>query len=293
MSAAGNTAGNADGNTAGNAAVITSTGPVHRSWLFVPGNRPERFERALASGAHAVIIDLEDAVPAEGKVAARENLRNWLGTKADVYIRINAADTAWFDEDLALCGLPGVAGIVLPKADQVQDLARLAAAGARQILPLVESAAGMWQAEQLARQPRVARLVFGTIDFNLDMGIDGEDDELLYFRSHLVLVSRVAGIVAPIDGVSTAIDDQQAISHDTLRGRRLGFGGKLCIHPKQVPLVNVGYAPTAAQVAWARKVVQAAEQSGGAAVAVDGRMVDRPVILKAQETLREFGQDHN
>ncbi|WP_151449254.1 HpcH/HpaI aldolase/citrate lyase family protein [Lacisediminimonas profundi] len=260
---------------------------IHRSYLFVPGNRPERFDKALASGADAVIIDLEDAVQPAEKASARESVRTWLNAERSVYLRINAADSAWFREDLELCGLPGVTGIVLPKAERTSDIDTLVGAGARQVLPLIETAQGMWNASQLARQPQVLRLLFGTIDFNVDMGIDGEDDELLYFRSQLVLLSRVAGIQAPVDGVTTEIDDQHAVSHDTERGRRLGFGAKLCIHPKQVPHVNASFMPTSEQVDWARRVLAAASKSDGAAIAVDGKMVDRPVILKAREILAE------
>ncbi|MDO8300917.1 MAG: CoA ester lyase [Lacisediminimonas sp.] len=258
-----------------------------RSWLFVPGNRPERFGKALAAGAHAVIIDLEDAVAPADKHSARSSVKAWLSPAHAVYLRVNAPGSIWFQDDLALCALPGVAGIVLPKAERSSDIGALVGAGARQVLPLIESAQGLWNAEQLARQPQVLRLMFGNLDFSADMGIGGDQDELLAFRSQLVLVSRVACIQAPIDGVSTELDDAQAVARDTARARRLGFGGKLCIHPRQVPHVNAGFMPDVQQIAWARKVVAAASESGGAAVAVDGRMVDRPVIAMAQEILAE------
>lgn len=273
--------------------------PIVRSFLFVPGDRPERFDKACAAGADAVIVDLEDAVAPAAKDLARANLAAWLApqhpahlpahqpTHRPVFVRINSAGSAWFRDDLALCGHPGVAGIVLPKAEQVADLAALAAAGAMAILPLVESALGVWNAAELARAPRVRRLLFGAIDFCLDAGIEEGHEQLLYARSHLVLVSRVAGIEAPVDGVTTALDDPAVVRADTLRARALGFGGKLCIHPQQVGPVNEAFAPTAAELAWARRVMAAAEASGGAAVALDGRMVDRPVILLARRMLDE------
>ena len=264
-----------------------STAALHRSFLFVPGDRPERFAKAAGAGAHAIIIDLEDAVPEAGKDAAREAARQWLAEGKPAFLRINAVGTPWFEADLALCRQPGLLGVILPKAEDPAGIARVMDAGAPAVLPLIESALGMWQAHALASQPGVARLVFGTIDFNLDLRLEGEDEALQAFRSQLTLVSRVAGIAPPVDGVTTAIDDQQQIRHDTLRGRRLGFGGKLCIHPKQVATVNACFSPTAEEVEWARQVAAAAQASGGAAVSLNGKMVDRPVILRAEEILRE------
>ena len=258
-----------------------------RSFLFVPGDRPERFAKACAAGADAVIVDLEDAVPPSDKRAARDALAAWLSPANPVLVRINSADSEWFRDDLALCGLPGVAGIVLPKAEREHDLATIAAAGASTILPLIESARGLWNAVGLARSPCVQRLVFGAIDFSLDLGIIEGYEELLYFRSQLVLVSRVAGIEPPVDGVTTALDDPDLVRQDTLRGRALGFGGKLCIHPKQVATVNTAFAPTVAELAWAVRVLDAAAVSNGAAVALDGTMIDRPVIQIARQMLDE------
>lgn len=263
-------------------------GQQHRSYLFVPGNRPDRYAKAFTSGADAVVLDLEDAVPAADKDSARDSIKAWLSSERNVYLRINAPDSAWYRADLELCGMSGVAGIVLPKTERTSEIEAVVSAGARRVLPLIETAQGMWNANQLARGTNVLRLMFGTIDFKLDMGIDGDDEELLYFRSQLVLLSRVAEIQPPVDGVTTEIDDVAAIRRDTTRGRRLGFGGKLCIHPRQVPHVNACFMPTREQVEWARKVVQAAHQSGGAAIALDGQMIDRPVILKAQQILVEY-----
>jgi citrate lyase subunit beta/citryl-CoA lyase len=259
----------------------------HRSYLFVPGDRPERFAKACASGAHAVIVDLEDAVAPEHKAQARAAVAAWLHPQHPVLIRINAADTEWFDQDCALAGHAGVAGIVLPKAERVSDIERLRAAGAASVFPLIETAVGYDQARPLASAPGVARLLFGSIDFQLDLGITGEDQALLAFRSGLVLASRLAGVPAPVDGVSTAIDDAQQLTADALRSRQLGFGGKLCIHPKQVPLVNAAFRPSDEEVRWAHRVFEAAGAAAGAAVAVDGKMVDRPVLLRARAILDE------
>jgi citrate lyase subunit beta/citryl-CoA lyase len=258
-----------------------------RSYLFVPGNRPERFDKACAAGADAVIVDLEDAVPAADKQAARDALAAWLSPQQPVLVRINGADSAWFEDDLVLCAVPGVAGIVLPKAEHEASLARLDAAGAAAILPLIESGLGLWNAAALARMSRVQRLVFGSIDFSLDLNIQESHETLLHARSQLVLASRVAGIAAPVDGVTTSFDDPGRVHGDTLRARALGFGGKLCIHPKQVAPVHQAFAPTAAELDWAGRVVAAAEAARGGAVALDGKMVDRPVIMIAQHMLEE------
>lgn len=268
---------------------VADSGAVARSWLFVPGNRPERFEKALASGADAVILDLEDAVAPADKGAARAAVAAWLSPARPVYLRINAADTEWFADDLELVGNLGVAGVVLPKAEAADILARVAVRlppGAV-LLPLVETGFGVARAETLAAQPRVLRLMFGTIDFQLDLGIDGEGEELAFFRSKLVLASRLAGVQPPVDGVTTAIRDLDRLQADTQRARRMGFGGKLCIHPDQVAAVNRAFAPSDEELAWAKRVVEAAGAAEGAAIAVDGKMVDRPVLLRAQRMIAE------
>lgn len=259
-----------------------------RSYLFVPADRPERFRKALDSGADAVILDLEDAVAPAAKDAARDALARWLRgpDAAPVLVRVNAEDTAWFEDDLRVCAHPRVHGIVVPKAERRETFAHVVARlPGRAVLPLIESAAGFEAMRTLASTSGVARLVFGSIDFQADLGIEGDDDALLFFRSQLVLASRLAGRDAPVDGVTTALGDDAAVALDTARARRLGFGAKLCIHPRQVAAVNQGFLPSEAELDWARRVLAAAEASGGAAVAVDGRMVDAPVLLRAQRLL--------
>jgi len=268
---------------------MSKTKTIPRSYLFVPGDRPERFDKAMAAGADAVIVDLEDAVAPGDKEAARAHLRAWLSADHPVCVRINAAGSSWFADDLALCAHPGVAGIVLPKAERATDVEAVAGAGARSILPLVESALGLWNALALCRAPNVARLVFGAIDFCLDAGMVEGHESLLHARSQLVLVSRVAGIMAPVDGVTVALNDPDAVRVDTGRARALGFGAKLCIHPKQIHAVHAAFMPTAQELDWARRV-RVAE---GAAVAVDGKMVDRPVRLLAEQLLAEADRRTN
>lgn len=257
-----------------------------RSYLFVPGDRPERIAKAHASGADAVIVDLEDAVAPANKVAARDAVAGALDAAHPVVLRINGADTAWFVDDARLAAHPGVAAVMLPKAASAEPVAALrAASSGKPVLALVESAAGMANVAALAATAGVARLVFGSIDFQLDLDIADDDLALLAFRSQLVLASRLANLPAPVDGVTTAFDDIARIELEARRARSLGFGAKLCIHPRQVQTVNRAFSPSEDELAWAQRVVDAAAAAGGAAVAVDGKMVDVPVLARARRLL--------
>lgn len=256
------------------------------TYLFVPANRPDRCDKALATRADAVIVDLEDAVAPSEKVAAREALVAWLVQERPVIVRVNAADSAWFEDDLRACASDAVTAIVLPKAERADDIARIAALGGRRpVLPLVETARGMWNALSVAQAPNVQALLFGSLDFQADLGTS--DDDLLYARSQLVLASRVAGIEAPIDGITQSVDDAELLRRDCLRARQLGFAGKLCVHPKQVDIVNRCFSPSADDVAWAERVVDAFARSSGNAALLDGKMIDRPVLVRAQAMLAE------
>lgn len=258
------------------------------SLLFVPASRPERYAKALEAGADGVIIDLEDAVAPAEKDSARASLAAWLDPAHPVLVRINAANTPWFVADLELLARPGVRAVVLPKAEHADDVEVASRAGnGLLVLPLIESALGFERRMALAHADHVERLVFGQIDFQADMNMRCAEDELLPFRSGLVLASRLAGIAAPIDGPTTSFDDEAVLRTDAQRARRLGFGGKLCIHPRQVAVVNACFTPSADEVAWAKRVIAADAGAGGGAVAVDGKMVDRPVVLRAQAILAD------
>lgn len=264
-----------------------------RSYLFVPGHRPERFAKALAAGADVVIIDLEDAVAPQDKDSARSAVSNWLNADTPVVLRINGADTVWFERDLELLSLPGVAAVMLPKAESAAQIASVRARLRSDelgmpVLPMIESALGLHRLPELAGSQGVERLVLGAIDLQVDLGLrDATDDDLLPFMLDIVVASRVAGIGRPVDGVSTAIGDDDGLAADVRRTRRLGFGGKLCIHPRQVALVNQGLSPSADEIAWANEVMAAAARSAGAVVAMGGKMIDKPVILRAEAILAE------
>jgi citrate lyase beta subunit len=262
--------------------------------LYVPGDRPERFDKAVAAGADAVICDLEDAVGPDRKDQARQAVANWLTTEHRAYVRINSADTEWHTDDLAaVAAAPGLLGVILPKTDAAVQIGATAAVlpATVPVLPLVESAAGVQHAAEIAAAPRVAALLFGSVDFSLDIGTDGADADdpdqtaMLYARSHLVIASRAAGITPPVDGVTVDLDDPDAVKVDAGRARRLGFGGKQCIHPRQIAAVNAAFAASEAQLEWARRVVEAADLAHGAALRLDGQMIDKPRITQARRLL--------
>lgn len=268
--------------------VTEGPGPVElaRTLLFVPGSRPERFAKAASTPADLVVLDLEDGVAADGKAGAREAVTAWLRGGGRAVVRLNAAGTAHHEADLAaLAGVPGLLGVVVPMAD---DPAVLVAVGERlgagvAVVAQVETALGVMRALDLAGAPGVRRIAFGHLDFAADIDAAADHDALLVARSTLVLASRAAGLPGPVDSVTTDLDDPGAARADAERARRLGFAGKLCIHPRQVDGVNAAFTPSEEEVAWARRVADAA--SSGGAVRVDGHMVDAPVLLKAQAIL--------
>ncbi len=281
-----------------------------RSFLFVPGDRPERFVKAIASGADAVILDLEDAVGASAKPTARQAILEYLSQSyaTTLWIRINAMGTAAHGDDLALLkelskrlSAPSANAlaqataqaslqIMLPKVesraltDKMVDT--LAHPGGVKIIAQIESALGLDQARDFAQSPHIARLAFGSIDYSLDLGLAAEDDNaLLHARSHIVWVSRLTGLPAPIDTVTVDLKNSTLIEHDAQLAKRMGFGGKLCIHPSQVAPVNQAFSPSAKEIAWAKQVVEASAAAGDGAVSMAGQMIDRPVLLRAQRIL--------
>jgi citrate lyase subunit beta/citryl-CoA lyase len=255
----------------------------------VPANRPERFAKALGAGADAVIIDLEDAVPPAHKQAAREGLAGALGDAlsslarpAPVLVRVNAAETPWHADDLAACAPLPLAGVMLAKAETAESVRETGERTGLPVVALVESATGLANARGIARESR--RLAFGSIDFAADLGIAHERAPLSHARFELALAARLAGQGAPIDGVTADIRDAELIMDDCRHARSLGFGGKLLIHPAQIPPAREGFRPSQEEISWATRVVDAAGD-GTRAIAVDGAMVDLPVVLRARHIL--------
>lgn len=260
-----------------------------KSLLFVPGDRDDRIPKALASGADAVIVDLEDAVRPEDKPRARRAVAAFLGGRPAgcVLLRINAADTEWYGEDIALAAHSGIAGVVLPKANAAA-LARARAGTAAPLWPLVETAQGLRDLHGMAPMPGVARMLLGTIDLALDMALDaahpGGQAMLDSARYHLVASSVAAGLAAPADGVFADLGDTAGLTAAATHARACGFGGMMCIHPKQADRVNAAFAPRPEQADWARRVLQAAAAQGGA-FRFEGQMIDKPVLARAARIL--------
>lgn len=266
-----------------------------RSFLFVPGDRPERFSKALSSGADIVVIDLEDAVAGPNKGGARDNVRAFeAGTSLDrVIVRINATTTDHFELDLEACIAGGVRGVMLAKTECREDLNRVARqANDMRVVALVESARGLDHCATIAGHDSVVRLAFGSIDFRLDLGIPEDGVGLAAARSELVLRSRLASIAGPIEGVTTSWKDGNQLLSDIATARAFGFAAKLAIHPAQVEAINFGFAPSEAEVKWAKRILSAVQDAGGVvgAVALDGEMIDRPVILRAEGILERAGE---
>lgn len=265
------------------------------TYLFVPADRPERRDKALAAGADVVIIDLEDAVAPEHKAAARTELAGWLRDRpalaGRIVVRINDDSTPWFEADLAFIAAAAIGGVMLPKAETPDQLARAGAAlpDAGFLLPIIESARGVLNVDAIAAAGGVQRLAFGTLDYAADLGLSGDQRGLLYPACRIALAARAAGLAPPIAGVTAEFGNDAALLADLAFASACGFGAKLCIHPRQVALVRAAFAPSAEQLAWARRVVEAAA-SGPGALRIDGAMVDRPVVLKAQAILARAAQ---
>ncbi|MGE0767424.1 MAG: CoA ester lyase [Hyphomicrobiaceae bacterium] len=278
---------------------------VYRSFLFAPGNHLRRVEKALTLDADATILDLEDACPIAEKIATREIVvQAYQGARRGLgYVRVNAMSTQWGYGDIVAVARNGVDGIVLPKLETVDEIRacdwllanlereRGLEPGAIDIIPIIETGRGLANMRAIcAAGTRVKRIAFGAGDFTLDMNITWTRDEgeLLPYRSECVLASRAAGIEPPLDTVWVDIKDTDGFrrSVETIKG--LGFQGKMCIYPDQVPVVNELLSPTDAEVAWSRKVVAAfaaAEKEGSASIQLEGKFIDYPIVYRAERVI--------
>lgn len=259
-----------------------------RVLLFVPGDRPDRFDKAVAAGADLVVLDLEDAVPADGKDAARGHVRDWLTKGGVAAVRINADGVAAERDVAALADLPVT--VMVPKAEDPARLTSLRSAlhPESSLLALVETARGVIAAPALADVDGVARLVLGTFDLAAELGVSPDEREAMAgARQALVLASAAAGLARPVDGVTGNVEDPAVLADDLAYAVRVGLGGKLCIHPRQVAAALAAFRPSADDVAWARRVVEAT--TSGGAVLLDGAMVDKPVVDRARSILAAEG----
>jgi len=282
----------------------------NRTFLFAPGDHPRRAEKALDVGADAAILDLEDAVAISAKTAAREAVRAALARprRSRAFVRANSFATDWCFGDLAAVTGPTLDGIVLPK---LEDPAQLVAVdwmlaalererdlkpGGIEVMPILETALGFARLPELAARAaalggRVRRIAFGAGDYTLDVGLawGRAETELETARAALVLHSRAAGLEPPIDTVWIELRDTEGFAASCARGVALGFQGRLCIHPDQIAPANDAYSPPEAEVARARRIIDAfakAEARGLASIQVDGRFVDYPIVERAQRVLR-------
>jgi citrate lyase subunit beta/citryl-CoA lyase len=260
------------------------------SVLFVPANAPEKHDRAFASGADAVIIDLEDAVAPAAKDGARamlaESLARPRSSSSLALVRVNSPLTPQGCADLELLARTRVDGIVVPKAD-VEALATAASCGLP-LIALIETAAGVLRAAEIAAEPSVAALALGSVDLSAELGIWGtpDGDELNAVRSQLVLAAAAAGKQGPLDGPCMSPRDERALELEITRARRLGFAGKLCVHPSQVAAVTRAFSPTETELEWARGVTDAfGDGAEGGVILLDGEIVEEPVVRRARGIL--------
>jgi len=276
-----------------------------RSFLFAPGNHARRVEKALSLAADAVILDLEDAVAIAEKPATRGLVAATFGRPRSglLYVRVNAADTEFCYGDLAAIIGPGLDGVILPKVESAAALATIdwlvaqlerergLAQGAIDLIPIIETARGLRQIDAiLGAGTRVRRAAFGAGDFTLDTNMlwSRGEAELAPVRSAIVAASRAAGIEAPLDTVWVDLADETGLEASTKTALAFGFQGKMCIHPNQLAIVNRVFTPSEAEIGFAERVVAAfaaAEAAGSAAVQLDGKFIDYPIVYRAQRVL--------
>lgn len=257
-----------------------------RSLLFAPGDDERKLAGALASEADGVVADLEDAVAPGAKDTARETVAR----VRPRIVRVNAVGTPWFADDLAMLGRLELDAIVVPKATP-EAIAVLGPVGPP-VIAIVETAQGLRLAYETASARRVAALILGAVDLGAELGMEPRADglEILHARSRVVVDSAAAGIRAPFDIVHLDIADDTGLEEQCRFGRSLGFRGKVCIHPRQVETINRIFAPSDTDVAWAKQVVEAYEEGlddGKGVFALDGSMVDLPVVERARRVLAE------
>jgi len=265
--------------------------PSVKTALFVPGSRPDRFAKALATGADRVIVDFEDAVEETLKQQARANLAAFFTANptVSVVVRVNAYGHPEHEADLAFCsGFAQVSAILLPKAESAAQVNHAALSGKR-IWPLIESAEGLRNLAEIACANGVERLAFGALDLGLDLGVQATSTAAVRIfdqvRYSILLNTRLARLARPLDTVFPDFSDSEGLADFARDALHMGFGGMLCIHPAQVPVAAAVFQPSVQEIEWARKVLQAAEGAPGA-FRLEGKMIDAPVIAAARRVLK-------
>jgi citrate lyase subunit beta / citryl-CoA lyase len=277
-----------------------------RTLLFAPGNHARRVEKAFDVGADAVILDLEDAVAIDEKRAARSQVVAALQRARSCagYVRVNAMETEYCYGDLAEIVQPGIDGVVLPKVETAIGLLTIdwliaqlerergLTVGQLDLIPIIETGKGIDNIREIARcGSRVRRFAFGAGDFTLDVNMpwSEHEGELAFARSALVTASRAAQLEPPIDSVWVRLDSEEGLKRSAEQVLGLGFQGKMCIHPKQIPVVNEIFTPSDEEIRNAQRIVDAfrqAEAAGNAAFQLDGKFIDYPIVYRAQRLLR-------
>jgi len=269
-----------------------------QAFLFAPGNKVDIVRKALNSEAQIIIVDLEDAVPLNDKLATFRILRDELPNLLKAYpnriiLRTNAINTPFIEQDLELVSSVGIDAIVLPKAESLAQLSEIEDRLRRPIsfIPMIESAKGIDQLKSIASHPSVIRVTLGNIDLQADLNMKCslDESELLPLKFEMVVASRLFNLAAPIDGVTVNFQFTELIKAHIESAKRIGFAGKLCIHPIQVGPVIKGFKPSTVEIENAQAIISAAVNSNGAAVQFNGKMVDRPVVLMAQQILQQAG----
>jgi len=278
---------------------------ANRSYLFAPGNHERRVEKALGLGADVVILDLEDAVAISEKKSTRELINKTLEQPRNcaVFVRVNAYDTEFCYGDICSIVSENLDGIVLPKLESLEDLRsidwllgnleqeRRLPNGSIDLMPIIETAVGLVNIREIAgADTRVKRLAFGGGDYTRDLGMEWtlKEDELLPVRSEMVLASRFGKLEPPVDTVFIHIKEHDAFRSSCSNILGLGFQGKMCIHPDQVPVTNETFTPDPEEVKWSQRVIDEfakAEKAGIASIQIDGYFVDYPIVEKAQRTV--------
>ena len=263
-----------------------------RTLLFVPGDRPERFEKALAAGADAVCIDLEDAVAPPAKAAARETVRAFLSGRGaasgpKLGVRVNAVGSPEGEADVAALAGLAAAFVMIPKAQGPSDLAAVRAGLGREpapLWPIAESAEAIRCVWEIAAAPGVGGVLFGGVDYAADLGCTLDWDALLYARGALAVACARAGVEL-MDVPHTSIPDLADLAASTARVKAMGFTGRACIHPSQVAPVAAVFTPTTAELDRARRICAAFDAAGGSAALLDGKLIELPVVRSARRLL--------
>lgn len=268
-----------------------------RSLLFVPGNREDMMYKSLKTEADALIFDLEDSVPDDYKDKARYEVGKIINSQKEksIYVRINEINSPWILDDVIKLSKLQIKGFVIPKITEPEDITKIlwllnCKNSQLQIIPIIETAKGIMNVDSIAKIERIEAIMFGAIDYLLDIkGSSEEEISTIFPRAKLINACRTYGL-SPIDTVFPDFRNNQALEKECIKAKAMGFSGKACIHPNQIAIINKIFGPQKQEIEWAQRVIKAYEKAlseGKGAVSVDGMMVDEPVVKKATDILKQ------